>query len=307
MRNIVVCFISVLILTACAKSKQLDADSPEAHEALLVISKINHSSLAFRAATISRMVNEANYIAGQLKLPTPHPIRMSDTQYPYVALPWFAVIKENSSSFWPATVLTNRIFDTNIPREERLSVLKIGVEGTIETTNFLFSFKQGKLRNVQRISEHEVEYYSKDLDKLIGKQSLINETQAHQLATQWLASMDVDVAAMEKKYPVEVNRLRVLPKNSTNIVEVPFYFVHWGWQYFTNGDSNHTVSSLPLVEVKILGTTKELVELHMLDTSFSRRPLLLITNALELIRMANPSQKHLNVPVLNKNATNVLN
>ena len=117
--------------------------------------------------------------------------------------------------------------------------------------------------------------------------------QAHELATQWLAAVDVNVPALEKKYPPEVNRLRVLPKNSTNIVEAPFYFVHWGWQYFTNNDDNHTISSTPLVEVKILGTTKEFVELHMLDTSFSRRPLLLVTNALELIRTPNPSVKHL--------------
>lgn len=195
--------------------------------------------------------------------------------------------------FWPATAYSNRIFDANIPREQRLRAIKFGVDGTIETTNFFFSFTRGRIWEVERLSEHEVEYYAKDIDKLIGKPSLITDSQAHELATQWLAAVDIDVPALEKKYPSEVNRLRVLPKNSTNVVELPFYFVHWGWQYFTNNDDNHTVSSTPLVEVKILGTTKELVELHMLDTSFSRRPLLLVTNALELIRTPNPSVRHL--------------
>ena len=138
-----------------------------------------------------------------------------------------------------------------------------------------------------------MEYFANDLDKLIGKPSLITASQAHELATQWLASVDIDVPALETKYPSEVNRLRYLPKNSTNIIELPFYFVHWGWQYFTNNDDNHTISSTPLVEVKVLGTTKEFVELHMLDTSFSRRPQLLITNALDLIRIPNPPLKRL--------------
>lgn len=242
---------------------------------------------------ISQMLEEANYLSDRLKLPTPRPIQMTDVQSSYIGPPWYTVIMERNSFFWPATAYSNRIFDANIPREQRLRAIKFGVDGTIETTNFFFSFTRGRIWEVERLSEHEVEYYAKDIDKLIGKPSLITDSQAHELATQWLAAVDIDVPALEKKYPSEVNRLRVLPKNSTNVVELPFYFVHWGWQYFTNNDDNHTVSSTPLVEVKILGTTKELVELHMLDTSFSRRPLLLVTNALELIRTPNPSVRHL--------------
>ena len=252
------------------------------------------TSLAYQSVVIQQMLAEANYFAGRLKLPaTPHPIQMVDVKYPLAFSPWYSTLKETNYPYRPATIFSNHIFDSSISREQRARALNIGVSGVFETTNCAFGFHQGKLTEIERLSEHEVEYYAKDLDKLVGKPSLITDSQAHELATQWLAAVDMDVPALEKKYPSEVNHLRYLPKNSTNIIELPFYFVHWGWQYFTNNDDNHTISSTPLVEVKILGTTKEFVELHMLDTSFSRRPLLLVTNAIELIRTPNPSVKHL--------------
>jgi hypothetical protein len=282
-----------LVATVQAQPARFQIKPSEEQEALMVISNINRPSLAFRAAVIPRMLEEANFFSDRLKLPTPHPIQITDIQYPYVSPPWFSVVTAPNFHFYPDTIFTTNIFNPAIAREQRLSAIKIGVSGAIETTNFLFSFKPGRIWEVERLSEHEVEYYAKDLDKLIGQPSLINDSEAHEMATKWLAAIDIDVPALEKKYPPEVNRLRYLSKGSTNVIELPFYFVHWGWQYFTNNDDNHTISSTPLVEVKILGTTKEFVELHILDTSFSRRPLLLVTNALELIRTPNPTVKHL--------------
>ena len=283
MRNFlisVVCF--ALVRVALAQPAHFEIKPSETQEALTVISNINRSSFAYQATALQRMLAEANYFSDRLKLPTPHPIQLDDVVYPTVFQGWYSMIKDTSFSY----------FSTNIPLEVRLHAIKIGASGVIETTNFSFSFKQGRLMDIERLSEHEVEYYANDLDKLIGQPSLINDSEAHELATKWLAAVDVDVPSLEKKYPPEVNRLRYLPKNSTNIIELPFYFVHWGWQYYSNAD-NSVSSSTPLVEVKILGTTKEFVELHTLDTSFSRRPLLLITNALELIRTPNPSVKRL--------------
>jgi hypothetical protein len=50
-----------------------------------------------------------------------------------------------------------------------------------------------------------------------------------------------------------------------------------------------SLTNKPAVEMEILGTTKTLQELRINDLSFSRRPLLLITNALDLLRASNPS------------------
>ena len=197
---------------------------------------------------------------------------MTDVRYPYVSPPWFSVILASNFPFYPDTIFNTNIFNPRIPREQRLQAIKIGVKGAIETTNFVFSFEPGKMWEVERLSEHEVEYFANEKDKLIGKPSLIDTNSAYQLATQWLWSVDVDVPAMERKYHPEVNCLSVLPLGATNAIVVPMFFVHWGWQYYTNGDDNHSVSSVPLVQVKILGTTKELVSLDMLDTHFHAVP-----------------------------------
>ena len=196
------------------------------------------------------MVEEANWYADRLQLPTSRPIQMTDVRYPYVSPAWFSVIMLSNFSFYPDTIFNTNIFNPRIPREQRLQAIRIGVNGTIETTNFFFSFEPGKMWKVQRLSEHDVQYFANDLDKLIGKPSLIDSNSAYQLATQWLSAVDVDVPAMERKYRHEVNCLSVLPFGATNTIVVPMYFVHWGWQYYTNGDDNHSVGSAPLVEVK---------------------------------------------------------
>jgi hypothetical protein len=49
----------------------------------------------------------------------------------------------------------------------------------------------------------------------------------------------------------------------------------------------------PMVHVEILGTTKELQDITIHNGAFSRRPLLLITNALDLARMHDPVVKRM--------------
>ena len=53
----------------------------------------------------------------------------------------------------------------------------------------------------------------------------------------------------------------------------------------------------PSVRVEILGTTKELQDMWINDLTFSRRPLLIITNALDLVRAHDPPAKQLKNPV----------
>lgn len=299
---IILCLVSVQVF--CTDTQTFDENSPEAQELLAMIAEYHLAKqpvpLSYESVAVQMMLSEANYVADKLKLPTPRPIQPADIQYHYISPPWYSMLKESTHPYGPITVFSNRIFDATIPREQRARSFRIGLQGTIETTNFLFVFNKGKLSDVEHIAGHNLQYYPDDMAKLIGKPSLINDTQAYAMATQWLNAAGVDVTAMEIKCPPQVNQLSVLPVNSTNIVKVPMYFVHWGWQYFVNGDANHSVSSNSLVEVKILGTTKELMELRLpdslfSDTSFSKRPLLLITNAIDLLRMGNPPVKHLNV------------
>jgi hypothetical protein len=280
--------------TVCAQTKLTEAQMREMYDEMIPV--INHSTLAYRAAAMQKMLVEANYFADRLKLPTPHPIQISDTQYEHISPPWFSVLHETGDSHYPVSIFGSNIFNSNIPREARLRALQIAAGGTIETTNFVFSFYDGgKIREVLCLDEHDMERYAKRLDELIGKPSLINEAQAHELATQWLAAVDVDVAALDKR-KWTVNQLHYTAHGATNAVTLPLYYVSFGSIHYTNGPENRKEFDEPIVEVEILGTTKELQNLTFNDLSFSRRPLLIITNALDLIRTPDPSVKELKNP-----------
>jgi hypothetical protein len=216
---------------------------------------------------------------------------MRDVVYPHVSTPWFGIIQEEDAPYYPLTIFTNAIYDAHIPREQRLQALKFGVRGTIETTNFFFSFIGAKLSSVQRLSEHLVEYYSHDLDKLVGKTSLIDTNGAYQLATQWLASVDMDIPALRKlKYTV--NQLHYRATGTTNVVTLPLFYVDFGTRHH-HWPAGSTMKDYdePLVSVEILGTTKELQEMKLNDGSLSKRPLMIITNGLDLVREPDPMGK----------------
>jgi hypothetical protein len=277
------------------------ANAPGAHLSLLDTNHVGWwstaNTLAYKAAAMEKMLEEANYFADRLKLPTPRPMRIADVTYSMIAPPFTPM----------CTLPTTNLDNTSLSREQRLRSIRIGVGGVIETTNFFFSFDHGRLWQVERLQGHNWEYCDgKLLDSLVGKPSLINEAEAHQLATQWLATVGVDVAALEKKYPPEVDRFRILPSkfatndatmppfNSPNVVAVPVYVVHWGWRHYTPDIKE------AMVDVKILGTTKELMQLRLLymadtrtwDAPLSHRPPLLMTNALDLILAPDPPTKH---------------
>jgi hypothetical protein len=269
-----------------ARPKQNPAEVKEENA---MVAGFSHSTLAYRDAVTQKMLVEANYFADQLKLPTPHPIRITDIEYPYpwIPSPWFSLLYKHYPplfGLFPDTSFTTNIYNASLPREARLRALKIGITGKLGTTNFEFYFNQGRLREVMRLSAPDVERYALNLDQLVGKESLINQAQTYELATQWLAAVDVDPVALEKQFPHSVNQLHYLAKGTTNTVLLPLYYVDFGLK------PSHRDSP---VEVEILGTTKELQDITINDYSFSSRPLLLITNALDLVRTPNPPMKHL--------------
>jgi hypothetical protein len=283
--------------------------SPQMREQYTMINYVGREGLVYRAAVINKMLEEANYFADKLQLPIKRPVQITDIATAHISSPWYSLIRdEQTMPYKIVSLYGTNIFNASIPRETRLRSLKFGTSGTIETTNFFFSFDNGKLREVERLSAHEVEYYAKDLDKLIGKPSLIDTNGAYRLATQWLAAVDVDVAALEKasghliKGGHNIQQLQVLPIGATNPVPVPIYYVDFGSKHHLAAGPNLKDYDEPLVSVEILGTTKELQDLIVNDdinnTSFSRRPLLLITNAIDLIRTPNLPMKQLQHPSL---------
>jgi hypothetical protein len=107
----------------------------------------------------------------------------------------------------------------------------------------------------------QVERYAHNLDALIGKPSLIDTNGAYQLATQWLAAVDVDMAAVGK-LKWTVNQLHYKAKGATNYVTLPLYYVDFGNEHYP-ASGNLQAFDEPLVSVEVLGTTKELQDLKM--------------------------------------------
>ncbi|HEY4258304.1 MAG TPA: hypothetical protein VGM66_13910 [Candidatus Udaeobacter sp.] len=285
-------FISLFALTLLIQPVWADTAKPaeaQADERLTLIRTLNHAAFAYRAEVIPKMLAEANWAAHRLNLPTHYPIGMTDIQDDHISALWSSIPFTNG---YPDTVFGTNIFDPGIPRDDRLRSFRIGLYGYIANANFEFGFVQGKLCRITRMSEPNVEYYAHDLDKLVGKPSLIDTNGAYQLATQWLAALDVDVVALNK-LKWTVNQLHYLPHGTTNAVTLPLFYVDFG-SIHSPADGNLKASDKPLVSVEILGTTKELQNLEIVNALlFSHRQPVLITNILELIRTPNPPMKHL--------------
>jgi hypothetical protein len=286
--SIIIVFVCILFVAGVSAQTNLPKlTDAQGKEMMMMVKSINHLTLPYKATAMQQMLNEANFFADRLKLPTPHPIKMTDVVFPHVSPPWFSIIKQTNVPYLPATIFGADIFNADIPREQRLRALNIAVRGQIETTNFFFSFLDGRLCDVERLSEHEVERYARDLDKLVGQSSLIDTNDAYQLATQWLAAVDVDMPALNK-LKWTVSQLHYMPHGATNAVTLPLYYVDFGSKH-TSAQNNLPASDEPLISVEILGTTKELQELRFQDTSFSRRSQMFITNAFELVRTLAPA------------------
>jgi hypothetical protein len=224
------------------------------------------------------MLAEANYFSKKLNLPMRHPLLISD------------------AAIHPSPPLFSRIDNTNFTSlADRIRNAKFVVSGNLETTTFSFYYHEGHLWDLGWSVDGQMKYDE-------HAPSLIDTNGAYQLARQWLAAVDVDVAALEEKYKPSVEqRWYIRPgvgTGDTNIVGVPVtapgqadyasiaekdkifvptFEVTWG------GDA---------ARVKVLGTRKELMELHLGDWSFSRRPQLVITNAIELSNTPAPPVIH---------------
>ncbi|MDE3068069.1 MAG: hypothetical protein KGJ60_11030 [Verrucomicrobiota bacterium] len=280
-----------LALAALAHSDDWKFTAGQKLEMNGMVTSINLPSLAWRAAVIQRMIAEANFFVDRLHLPVPRPMQVTDIVSDYVPRPWFCIIEATNPPYLPASIFGTNIYNAAIPRELRLRALEFGVKGQFETTNFEFGFYDGKLCHVMRLDAPEVERYALRLDDLVGKPSLIDTNGAYRLATRWLADLGVDMTGLNE-LRWTVNQLHYLPRGASNAVTLPIYYVDFN---YLHAPANKRLLSMgePAISVEILGATKELQNLIINDLSLSRRPLLLITNALDLIRTPNPPLKQL--------------
>jgi hypothetical protein len=246
-----------------------------------------HVSLAYKAVALQLMVGEANFYADKLHLAEAHPIQVSQVTEAHFGPP--------KDGFGIGSFSTTNYF-YSFPGSEGRGKQSTNPDGTI----FLFPEK-GKLAYISKNDPYKAfggDYFS---PKLANAHSLIGTNEAYQLAKQWLTAISIDVVALEKKYkplveqdwyldpPLAYQNYRDIPKDFFKNAHKkfrPIFTVTWGGK---EDDS-------PPVLIKILGTSKELISLRMQDTTLSKRPPIVITNAVELNNRPDPATKRLQAP-----------
>jgi hypothetical protein len=214
-------------------------------------------SPAYSNVATAMMLKEANFFAEKLDLNLQRPLSMTNIKA-HISSP---------SAYRELGYIDAKGFEFHFPEgDERPSTNEHGCVRFIE---------MGKLAYVNKAKPFS-EYKNEDGEfdeKFFAMPSLIDTNGAYQLATQWLASVQVDVARLETEYkPLSIQAEWLQPAKSPAKGKVPIFSVTWG------GPSENQ----PPVSVQILGTTKELIALRVEDTRFSRRLPIVIPNAAEL-------------------------
>ncbi len=152
--------------------------------------------------------------------------------------------------------------------------------GSFDTLTHSFGFGvEGRLQFIQRLDLEPDRNLEERHARWAKMKSLIGTNEAYQLATNWLAKLDVDVSALERAHPSQVTQefyYRGGEASATRVVMLPRYEVKWG-----------TNPMLPAVSVSIFGPTKEPIHIRQNDASFSKRPRGLVTDAERLLAIPN--------------------
>jgi hypothetical protein len=169
------------------------------------------------------------------------------------------------------------------PRYEK-PIMEGGVN--LQTTNFMFIFRDGKLHTVMNMQTNieEVEHY-REWAKM---PSLIDSNEAYQIATNWLARVYVDVPLLNRKYPHSVSEAHFwatpptkLGEKGSGLTTLPLYYVAWGKDGYE------------AAKVGIFGPTKQFIGLTIgdvdkpEDASICSHVYLRVTNEAELLAMTN--------------------
>ena len=227
-----------------------------------------HTTAAYQTAVLQLMANEANFTAKQLGI--------NETVPP------------------PAAMDTNNCYVDTPP---------YGIGGSVSSANYSFEFHNGRLRSIRKTKWLEKSSAHGDILALAGQPSLLDTNTVRQFAKEKLAGISVDVDALEHTFEPDIFQVparrrdasgQALPNVSDNVA-VPLFLIGWGEAPVGSiirerlAQSGRSLSphrppdSQSPVFMKILGTTKEVVELNIQDASFLKRPPLQLTNAAELL------------------------
>jgi hypothetical protein len=164
-----------------------------------------------------------------------------------------------------------------------------GIAGIILTTNYTYVFSEGRLTEMEKRLWLGRVTPSTNIHELASVSSLISSNGAYQIATQTLAVLGVDVSVLEKRLPPGVHQLYVRNPIGTNVVTsalgspTPLFFVSWGGK-------KPPMDRFNPVYLKILGSTREVVQLVIRDQKVFTNAPLVLTNTADLLGPAPPKR-----------------
>ena len=210
--------------------------------ALMFTTKAYHDE-AFRL-----VLQEANRVATELRLPEKLPIRETDLVSRFINSFGYAHVQKAIGN------VTTRNYTYYVSQGNKFSYL----EGTHQDED---------CRRFQRLYTWPV--------------SRIDTNQAYQLATQWLTAVSMDVAALNRDCSVVVkpDRDYVHPPQGKF---VPVYYVYWRKRNTEAG----RVADVP-AGVRVFTPNKTLLQLRVEDPKYILRPPLVFTNLAYLLSQTN--------------------
>ncbi|HEY5296738.1 MAG TPA: hypothetical protein VIK59_02325 [Verrucomicrobiae bacterium] len=213
--------------------------------------------------------------------------------YKYVAM---AVMLTNCNLFVQEThlPLDHPLTQTNIILS-RCNVAPprlMGFGGSIVTEKYFFGFGHDHLANFW-----QWEFHAESMKNIRAQQeqwskmtSQIDTNGVHELALDWLTSLGVDVATLEKKYPCKISQKFFykradgnLESQSKSIIPLPIFQISWG----SIPLRGHPQYSFPAATMTVFGPTKQLIEYHLLDDALMLRPKLSVKDPKTLLSITN--------------------
>jgi hypothetical protein len=220
---------------------------------------------AYQIEALRLLLQEANEVARQLKLPEKIPITKEDVRESYVAPFGIAYVD--------------------------------GGIGCVDTANYSYCVSMAD-RFCYLTKKHLEVTLSAYQENYMWPKKRINTAEAYQMATQWLTAAQMDVKAMNRD-------LHLVIKPDDDYIAaprgkfVPVYDVGWckPWKP-TPGiiEEDHSKWE-PVVSVQLFTPTKTLLQMHVEDAKYILRPPIVFTNLAELLKRTNaPSGTNASAP-----------
>lgn len=162
------------------------------------------------------------------------------------------------------------------PSENNLTDIYInppafGSGGRLEFRNGEMQFDPaGKLRLFRFLPRGQTNHYV----WLSTMQSVITDVDAHQIATQKLAALSIDVEKLDRDYKRTFSRGRFYrydTKGKREYFQTPEYWLSWS--------DESSSSKPPVVRIAVYGDVKQVGRIELNDTSFWKRSPVVFTNS----------------------------